>query len=58
MFSHNVLHYQTDCFRNLVLAWSLQALKLAEGEVFFRVTEMLHKCFVGLFIFKSIYGDM
>lgn len=48
-----------DCFRRLVLAKSLQALKLAEGEVISEsyrdVTEMQFFSFV---LFKSTYGDI
>lgn len=59
MFSHNVSHYWTGCFRNVVLAWSLQALKLAEGEVISESYRDVAEVFLlGFFLFKSIYGDI
>lgn len=57
MFSQNISCYYISCFGRLVLAQSLQASRLAEGEVISKsyrnVTEMLFKFF---FFFKVHMG--
>lgn len=59
MFSQNIWHYWMGCFRRLVLAQSLQASKLAEGEVipesYRNVAEMQ---FFVFFLLKNIYWDL
>lgn len=55
MFSHNVSHYWNHCSRSLVLAWSLQALKLAEGEVISESYRDVAQVFCWFFFFLKVH---